>query len=113
MENKKRIVKGSCIPTVNLSKEIIMILSRLDAEEVKEIIIGVRDYVYKDKEPNVNEEIADIMNMILDNINHIAKGYINGKKGGKPKKSILQDSNFESDFNNENKPDLSQENTKD
>lgn len=86
---KSRNVKGSNIPSINLSKEIIAVLSRLDADEVKEIIVGIRDYVYKDKEPNVNEEIADIMDMTLDNINHIAKGYLNGKKGGRPKKSVI------------------------
>lgn len=83
---KSRIVKGSNVPSINLSKEIIAVLSRLDADEVKEIIVGIRDYVYKDKEPKVNEEITDIMDMTLDNINHIAKGYLNGKKGGRPRR---------------------------
>lgn len=89
--NKTRIIKGSNLPTVNISRELISVLSRLDGDEVKEIINGIRDYVYKDKEPNVNEEITDIMDMVLDNINHIARGYLNGKKGGRPKKSVLQE----------------------
>lgn len=115
---KSRIVKGSNVPTINLSKEIIAVLSRLDADEVKEIIVGIRDYVYKDKEPKVNEEIADIMDMTLDNINHIAKGYLNGKKGGRPKKSTLQEvttTEFDipktgENVENENKADLSPSN---
>lgn len=89
--DKKRVIKGSNLPSVNISRELISILSRLEGDEVKEIINGIRDYVYKDKEPKVNEEIADIMDMTLDNINHIAKGYLNGKKGGRPKKSTLQE----------------------
>lgn len=89
--SKNRNVKGSNIPSINLNKELITLLTRLDAEEVKEIIVGIRDYVYKDKEPIVNEEITDIMDMVLDNINFIAKGYLNGKKGGRPKKSALQE----------------------
>ena len=100
--NKTRVIKGSNIPSINLNKELITLLTRLDAEEVKEIIVGIRDYVYKDKEPIVNEEITDIMDMVLDNINFIAKGYLNGKKGGRPKKSIIQEENVE----NENKADL-------
>jgi hypothetical protein len=115
---KSRIVKGSNVPSVNLSKEIIAVLSRLDADEVKEIIVGIRDYVYKDKEPMVNEEITDIMDMTLDNINHIAKGYLNGKKGGRPKKSTLQEvttTEFDipktgGNVENENKADLSPSN---
>lgn len=113
--NKTRIIKGSNLPTVNISREIISVLSRLDGDEIKEIIGGIRDYVYKDKEPNVSEEIADIMDMTLDNINHIAKGYLNGKKGGRPKKSALQEvtttefdiPKTEDNDKNENKADLS------
>ena len=113
--NKTRVIKGSNIPSINLSKEIVTILSRLDAEEVKEIIVGIRDYVYKDKESIVNEEITDIMDMVLDNINFIAKGYLNGKKGGRPKKSTLQEvkstefdtPQIEENVENENKADLS------
>ena len=113
--NKKRVIKGSNLPTVNISREIISVLSRLDAEEIKEIVVGIRDYVYKDKEPIVNEEITDIMDMVLDNINFIGKGYLNGKKGGRPKQSALQEVK-ETEFDlpktgendkNENKPDLS------
>lgn len=103
--SKNRNVKGSNIPSINLNKELITLLTRLDAEEVKEIIVGIRDYVYKDKEPIVNEEITDIMDMVLDNINFIAKGYLNGKKGGRPKKSTLQEDNKNTEI--ENKPILS------
>lgn len=115
--SKNRNVKGSNIPSINLNKELITLLTRLDAEEVKEIIVGIRDYVYKDKEPIVNEEITDIMDMILDNINFIAKGYLNGKKGGRPKKSALQDTvGTEFDMSEpeiENKADLSPSNDSD
>lgn len=112
---KSRNVKGSNLPTINLSKEIIAVLSRLDADEVKEIIVGIRDYIYKDKEPNVNEEIKDIMDMTLDNINYIARGYLNGKKGGRPKKSAPQEvtttefdnPKTEDDIENANAVDLS------
>lgn len=115
--NKKRNIKGSNLPTVNISREIISVLSRLNGDEVKEIINGIRDYVYKDKEPNVNEEITDIMDMVLDNINHIARGYLNGKKGGRPKKSELQEvttTEFDIPKNveNPNKADLSPSNDK-
>lgn len=113
--NKTRVIKGSNLPTVNISREIISVLSRLDGDEIKEVINGIRDYVYKDKEPIVDEEITDIMDMVLDNINFIAKGYLNGKKGGRPKKSALQEVK-ETEFDlpktddnveNENKADLS------
>lgn len=110
---KSRIVKGSNVPSVNLSKEIIAVLSRLDADEVKEIIVGIRDYVYKDKEPKVNEEITDIMDMTLDNINHIAKGYLNGKKGGRPKKSVITEVENNEFQVEQNIADLSASNDKD
>ena len=87
METKNRVVKGSKVPSINLSKEILSILTRLEDYEVKEILIGIRDYVYKDKEPSVDEEITDIMEMVLDNVNHIAAKHLNGSKGGRPRKN--------------------------
>ena len=87
METKNRVVKGSKVPSINLSKEILSLLTRLEDYEVKEILIGIRDYVYKDKEPSVDEEITDIMEMVLDNVNHIAAKHLNGSKGGRPRKN--------------------------
>ena len=87
METKNRVVKGSKVPSINLSKEILSLLTRLEDYEVKEILIGIRDYVYKDKEPSVDEEITDIMEMVLDNVNHIAAKHLNGSKGGRPRKT--------------------------
>ena len=87
METKNRVVKGSKVPSINLSKEILSLLTRLEDYEVKEILIGIRDYVYKDKEPSVDEEITDIMDMVLDNVNHIAAKHLNGSKGGRPRKN--------------------------
>lgn len=87
METKNRIVKGSKVPSINLSKEILSLLIRLEDSESKEILIGIRDYVYKGKEPSVSEDVEDIMEMVLDNVNYIASKHLNGKKGGKPKKN--------------------------
>lgn len=87
METKNRVVKGSKVPSINLSKEILSLLTRLEDYEVKEILVGIRDYVYKDKEPSVDEEITDIMEMVLDNVNHIAAKHLNGSKGGRPRKN--------------------------
>ena len=87
METKNRIVKGSKVPSINLSKEILSLLIRLEDSESKEILIGIRDYVYKGKEPYVSEDVEDIMEMVLDNVNYIASKHLNGKKGGKPKKN--------------------------
>lgn len=111
--DKKRVIKGSNLPSVNISRELISILSRLEGDEVKEIINGIRDYVYKDKEPNVDEEITDIMDMVLDNINHIAKGYLNGKKGGRPKKSVITEVENNEFQVEQNTADLSASNDKD
>jgi hypothetical protein len=87
MQSKNRVVKGSKVPSINLSKEILSLLIRLEDSELKEVMVGIRDYVYKDKEPSVSEDVDDIMEMVLDNVNYIASKHLNGKKGGKPKKT--------------------------
>ena len=85
MQSKNRVVKGSKVPSINLSKEILSLLIRLENSELKEIMVGIRDYVYKDKEPSVSEDMEDIMDMVLDNVNYIASKHLNGKKGGRTK----------------------------
>ena len=85
MQSKNRVVKGSKVPSINLSKEILSLLIRLENSELKEIMVGIRDYVYKDKEPSVSEDVEDIMDMVLDNVNYIASKHLNGKKGGRTK----------------------------
>lgn len=111
METKNRVVKGSKVPSINLSKEILSLLTRLEDYEVKEILIGIRDYVYKDKEPSVDEEITDIMDMVLDNVNHIAAKHLNGSKGGRPRKNntdIEPNTEFDTEAKiSPNEPDLS------
>ena len=87
MQSKNRVVKGSKVPSINLSKEILSLLIRLENSELKEIMVGIRDYVYKDKEPSVSEDVEDIMDMVLDNVNYIASKHLNGSKGGKTKKN--------------------------
>ena len=87
MQSKNRVVKGSKVPSINLSKEILSLLIRLENSELKEIMVGIRDYVYKDKEPSVSEDVEDIMDMVLDNVNYIASKHLNGKKGGRTKKN--------------------------
>ena len=72
MQSKNRVVKGSKVPSINLSKEILSLLIRLENSELKEIMVGIRDYVYKDKEPSVSEDVEDIMDMVLDNVKYIA-----------------------------------------
>ena len=110
METKNRVVKGSKVPSINLSKEILSLLTRLEDYEVKEILIGIRDYVYKDKEPSVDEEITDIMDMVLDNVNHIAAKHLNGSKGGRPRKNntdIEPNTEFDTEAKiSPNEPDL-------
>lgn len=110
METKNRVVKGSKVPSINLSKEILSLLTRLEDYEVKEILVGIRDYVYKDKEPSVDEEITDIMEMVLDNVNHIAAKHLNGSKGGRPRKTNTDiESNTEFDTEakiSPNEPDI-------
>lgn len=102
METKNRVVKGSKVPSINLSKEILSLLIRLEDSESKEILVGIRDYVYKDKEPSVSEDVEDIMEMVLDNVNYIASKHLNGKKGGrKPKNNTELQPN--TDFENEAK----------
>ena len=85
MQSKNRVVKGSKVPSINLSKEILSLLIRLENSELKEIMVGIRDYVYKDKEPSVSEDVEDIMDMVLDNVNYIASKHLNGKKGRRTK----------------------------
>ena len=92
MQSKNRVVKGSKVPSINLSKEILSLLIRLENSELKEIMVGIRDYVYKDKEPSVSEDVEDIMDMVLDNVNYIASKHLNGSKGGKTKKNKTQSS---------------------
>lgn len=110
METKNRIVKGSKVPSINLSKEILSLLIRLEDSESKEILIGIRDYVYKGKEPSVSEDVEDIMEMVLDNVNYIASKHLNGKKGGKPKKNntdLQPNTEFDTEAKiSPNEPDL-------
>ena len=98
MQSKNRVVKGSKVPSINLSKEILSLLIRLENSELKEIMVGISDYVYKDKEPSVSEDVEDIMDMVLDNVNYIASKHLNGKKGGRrPKNNIEIEPNTEFD----------------
>ena len=110
METKNRVVKGSKVPSINLSKEILSLLIRLEDSESKEILVGIRDYVYKDKEPSVSEDVEDIMEMVLDNVNHIAAKHLNGSKGGRPRKNntdLEPNTEFEVEAKiSPNKPDL-------
>lgn len=115
METKNRVVKGSKVPSINLSKEILSLLIRLEDSESKEILVGIRDYVYKDKEPSVSEDVEDIMEMVLDNVNYIASKHLNGKKGGKPKKGnteLQPNTHFEEEAEiSPNKPDFYSDDT--
>lgn len=86
---KKELLKGSNLPSVALSKEVITVLSRLNGDEIKEIINGIRDYVYKGKSITISEDIADVMCITLDYINHIATPYLN--KINAHKQSTIQD----------------------
>ena len=115
MQSKNRVVKGSKVPSINLSKEILSLLIRLEDSELKEVMVGIRDYVYKDKEPSVSEDVDDIMEMVLDNVNYIASKHLNGKKGGKPKKSnteLQPNTDFEKEAEiSPNKPDFYSDDT--
>ena len=110
MQSKNRVVKGSKVPSINLSKEILSLLIRLENSELKEIMVGISDYVYKDKEPSVSEDVEDIMDMVLDNVNYIASKHLNGKKGGrKPKNNTDLQPNTEFDTEakiSPNEPDI-------
>ena len=110
MQSKNRVVKGSKVPSINLSKEILSLLIRLENSELKEIMVGIRDYVYKDKEPSVSEDVEDIMDMVLDNVNYIASKHLNGKKGGRTKNNntdIEPNTEFDTEAKiSPNQPDL-------
>ena len=110
MQSKNRVVKGSKVPSINLSKEILSLLIRLDNSELKEIMVGIRDYVYKDKEPSVSEDVEDIMEMVLDNVNYIASKHLNGKKGGRTKNNnteLQPNTEFDTEAKiSPNEPDL-------
>ena len=115
MQSKNRVVKGSKVPSINLSKEILSLLIRLENSELKEIMVGIRDYVYKDKEPSVSEDVEDIMDMVLDNVNYIASKHLNGKKGGRTKNNnteIQPNTEFETEAKiSPNEPCLSTNDT--
>lgn len=115
MQTKNRVVKGSKVPSINLSKEILSLLIRLEDSELKDVMVGIRDYVYKDKEPSVCEDVEDIMEMVLDNVNYIASKHLNGKKGGKPKKGnteLQPNTDFEKEAEiSPNKPDFYSDDT--
>ena len=110
MQSKNRVVKGSKVPSINLSKEILSLLIRLENSELKEIMVGIRDYVYKDKEPSVSEDVEDIMDMVLDNVNYIASKHLNGKKGGRTKNNntdLQPNTEFDTEAKiSPNEPDL-------
>ena len=110
MQSKNRVVKGSKVPSINLSKEILSLLIRLENSELKEIMVGIRDYVYKDKEPSVSEDMEDIMDMVLDNVNYIASKHLNGKKGGRTKnnsKELQPNTEFDTEAKiSPNEPDI-------
>lgn len=114
------VLKNSQISYFNISKESLkLIIDSLESEEIETLLQGLYEFLYEDKEPIFNSKmLISVWNHIISTGERLSKGYLkkievareNGKKGGRPKKSILQDNNFESDFNNERKPDLSQEN---
>lgn len=91
---KNRKTKGSNLPSININKQSLLLLNRLEGDEIKNILNAIQQYVYRGEEIDIDEELKDILESILDNIEHIGLKYINkananrenGKKGGRPKK---------------------------
>lgn len=109
----QRQIKGSNLPSININKQSLLLLNRLDGNEIKTVLNAIQQYVYKGEEIDVDDGLGIILESILDNIEHIGVSYLNkvkanrenGKKGGRPKKNN-QDipSNTEFDSEVENKP---------
>lgn len=109
----QRQIKGSNLPSININKQSLLLLNRLDGDEIKTVLNAIQQYVYKGEEIEVDEGLQIILESVLDNIEHIGVSYLNkvkanrenGKKGGRPKKNN-QDipSNTEFDSEVENKP---------
>lgn len=95
MVNNERRIKGSNLPSININKQSLLLLNRLDGDEIKIILKAIQEYVYKGEESKVDEELEIVLDSILDNIENIAISYLNkvkanrenGKKGGRPRTS--------------------------
>lgn len=109
----QRQIKGSNLPSININKQSLLLLNRLDGNEIKTVLNAIQQYVYKGEEIEVDEGLGIILESILDNIEHIGVSYLNkvkanrenGKKGGRPKKNnqdIPSNTGFDSEV--ENKP---------
>ncbi len=94
-------LKNSNIPFINLSKEnLILIYDSLEAEQAGNMLFKLAEYLYQGTEPSFETKIENsVWNNIMLLINRKAEGYFvkaaaareNGKKGGRPKKTVLQD----------------------
>lgn len=90
-----RKIKGSNLPSININKQSLLLLNRLTGDEIKTILQAIQQYVYKGEDVVVDEDLECILESVLDNIDNIAKGYLNkanasrenGKKGGRPRKN--------------------------
>lgn len=97
----ERKVKGSNLPSINISKQILSLLNRLTGDEIKIIFNAVQKYVYKGEDVEVDEDLEDVLEIVLDNIEQIGVKYLNkattnrenGKKGGRPRKNVESENN--------------------
>lgn len=110
MVNNERRIKGSNLPSININKQSLLLLNRLDGDEIKIILKAIQEYVYKGEESKVDEELEIVLDSILDNIENIAISYLNkvkanrenGKKGGRPRTSRNTQIEANTEFDNEN-----------
>lgn len=110
MVNNERRIKGSNLPSININKQSLLLLNRLDGDEIKIILKAIQEYVYKGEESKVDEELEIVLDSILDNIENIAISYLNkvkanrenGKKGGRPRTSRNTKIEANTEFDNEN-----------
>lgn len=131
--NEINRLKNCDIPYINLSKEnLILIFDSLEEEQAGRLIFAITQFLYNGTEPTFETKIErSIWNNVMLFVNRKADGYFvkaavareNGKKGGRPKKSALQDiqetefdipqeENNPATSNIENKADLSHFNSK-
>lgn len=98
-------LRNSQISYFNISKESLkLIIDSLESEEIETLLQGLYEFLYEDKEPIFNSKmLISVWNHIISTGERLSKGYLkkievareNGKKGGRPKKEIIESSTEE------------------
>lgn len=103
--NEINRLKNCNIPYINLSKEnLILIFDSLEEEQAGRLIFALTQFLYNGIEPTFETKVErSVWNNVMLFVNRKAETYFgkaavareNGKKGGRPKKEIIESSTEE------------------